>query len=186
CGPQNLLLNVHSGGTNNDLDHNLWFSKSGDSTALFSWNGTTVRGLKRFQDGSGQGMNSLFSDPKFSRSDQADFHLMGESTAIDRGDSEIIGGSGEMDVDEEPRLAGFRIDIGADEVSPLQVESVSGGVVRVSWPTSFSGYVIEKAGGLLNGAWFVVSPNQTSFNGARKVLEEMANVDSQFYRIRKN
>ncbi|MHC4396221.1 MAG: choice-of-anchor Q domain-containing protein [Planctomycetota bacterium] len=44
-----------------------------------------------------------------------DYHLLGDSPCIDAGDPDFIPTPGETDIDGNPRIAGEKIDIGADE-----------------------------------------------------------------------
>lgn len=49
---------------------------------------------------------------------EGDYHLLEESLCIDAGDPGFVARSGETDIDGNPRIAGAKIDLGADEVVP--------------------------------------------------------------------
>jgi len=57
-------------------------------------------------------------DPAFVDADHADFHLSRDSPCIDRGDPGYTPAPDESDIDGELRIAGGRIDMGADEYIP--------------------------------------------------------------------
>ena len=47
------------------------------------------------------------------------YHLLDDSPCIDAGDPDFVAEPGETDIDGNPRIAGAKIDIGADEVVPV-------------------------------------------------------------------
>jgi len=64
------------------------------------------------------GPGNINIDPNFvdPGSPEDNYHLLKNSPCVDAGDPGFIPGSGETDIDGDPRIAGTRIDIGADEV----------------------------------------------------------------------
>jgi hypothetical protein len=103
---------------NNKFDYNLYYSTAGSSSALWSWNNTTRTGFTAWKTGSAQDTNTLFADPKFV-STTPDLHLRLDSPAIDAGDPAFATATDETDIDAAPRITGTRVDIGADELTPM-------------------------------------------------------------------
>ena len=122
-GSGNWLISMpvsSSNNVNNKLDYNLYYSGAGTNSALWSWNNTKRTGFSAWKSGSGQDASSLFADPRFvSTGTTPDFHLRLDSPAIDVGDPAFAAASGELDIDSAPRVTGTRVDIGADELVPM-------------------------------------------------------------------
>ena len=70
----------------------------------------------RISDGGG----NLFSDPHFVDPRKDDYHILSSSLAINAGDPSYQPDPGESDIDGQRRVLGGRLDIGADEVRPVQ------------------------------------------------------------------
>jgi hypothetical protein len=111
-----LLLNVQRVAGANDSDYNLFFAPGRPTAALFSWMGTHVRGLDAFRAASLTNTSALFAEPLLARPGRLDLHLLPGSPAINVGDP-AVAASPELDVDGEPRVAGGRVDVGADEAA---------------------------------------------------------------------
>lgn len=64
------------------------------------------------------GTGNIDIDPNFvdPGPPQNDYHLLKNSPCVDAGDPGFIPDSGETDIDGNPRIAGTKVDIGADEV----------------------------------------------------------------------
>jgi hypothetical protein len=122
-GSGNWLVTVPvsaANNVNNKLDYNLYYSPVGAAAALWSWNNTQRTGFTAWKTASAQDANTLFADPKLvSTSTTPDLHLRLDSPAIDAGDPAFAVASGETDIDTSPRLTGTRVDIGADELTPI-------------------------------------------------------------------
>jgi len=112
---QNVLVYSEGGNVGNALDDNLFFAPGGAAAAEFTWQGTFHAGWSAYQTGSGQDASSLFSDPQLVDPATDDLHLVDTSPAVDRGDPTFVPDVGEVDIDGEERVAGGRVDIGADE-----------------------------------------------------------------------
>ena len=112
-----LLASWETGNQNNVLDHNLWFSGQGEAAAVFIWNGSEVTGFEEYRAAQGQDIDSLFADPLLVDPLAGNFHLQGNSPAINAGDPATLPDLGETDLDDAARLSGPRVDIGADEVT---------------------------------------------------------------------
>ncbi|MBN1765864.1 MAG: sulfatase-like hydrolase/transferase [Sedimentisphaerales bacterium] len=65
------------------------------------------------------GLGCIASDPLFVDADTGDYHLRWNSPCINRGDPAYVAGSGDTDMDGQPRVTYSRVDIGPDEVFPL-------------------------------------------------------------------
>ena len=121
------------------------------------------------------GPGNIDADPCFINADSNDFHLGSDSPCIDAGDPGFIPDTGETDIDGDPRIAGTKIDIGADEVmlairvlSPNGSEVlIAGDIYPISWSSngSISNVLIEYS--IDNGTdWNDVNtvPNTGNYN----------------------
>ena len=115
---QNVLLYSEDGNVNNTLDYNLWYAPGGTNRAEFTWQGTSYGSFDEYLTGTGQGANSLFSDPLLRDGPNDDFHLTDSSPAVDRGEPGFVPGADEVDMDGQERVSGGRVDMGADELAP--------------------------------------------------------------------
>lgn len=184
CGLQNVLLTSFTRSTGNVLDYNLWFAEVGADRAVFVWSGVTVRGLDTFRARSAQGQHSIFADPRLADADQGGFHLLPESPAIDAGSPGNAAVAGAMDFDGEPRVSHGLIDIGADEVLPLECVRFGDRQVRLSWPVSFASLVLEQTPSLSPSLWTEVAGQEVLQSGARMTLLRSADPGPLFYRLR--
>jgi hypothetical protein len=105
-------------GSGNNLNYNVYHSLSGGNSAVFSFEGANYQSFNTFQTQSGQGSNSIFTDPLFADLSSFDFHLAENSPAIDRGDPNYNPAFQELDMDSEPRVSNI-MDCGADEYASL-------------------------------------------------------------------
>ncbi len=113
---QNVLLYSETGNVNNVLNYNSWFCESGQNNGQWTWNNHTYTGFSDYQSATGQDANSIFTDPLFVDAPNTDFHITVNSPAVDAGKADFTPTEDEMDMDHEFRLAGVRVDIGADEL----------------------------------------------------------------------
>lgn len=122
-GPGNWLVSMpvsSANNINNTLDYNLYYSGAGVSAASWSWNKTKRTGFTTWKSASAQDTDSLFVDPKFvNTSATPDLHLRLDSPAIDTGDPGFAAATGEKDIDGGSQVTGTRVDIGADELTPI-------------------------------------------------------------------
>jgi hypothetical protein len=77
-------------------------------------------------EGHWQGLGNINADPLFMDPGSGDYHLSIGSPCIDAGDPQYIPYPGQADLDNEPRVMGLRVDMGADEYtsSPTAVLNV--------------------------------------------------------------
>jgi predicted outer membrane repeat protein len=83
-----------------------------------------------------------------------DYHLRWDSPCVDAGDPNFIAEEGEVDIDGEPRVMGYRVDMGADEVGEKQADFTRDGRIDVSDLSVLSGSW-DTAQGQAN--WYVLS-----------------------------
>lgn len=115
---ENLLLASYgSGNQNNTFDYNLWYAEDGAASARFIWNDTEHVGFATYQAAESQDASSQFVDPQLLDPAGGDFHVDGQSPAVNAGDPATSVAVGEVDIDGAPRLSGPRVDVGADEIS---------------------------------------------------------------------
>jgi hypothetical protein len=110
-----LLMHMESSAGPNTSNFNVFFSPDGARRSHFTWSGAALVGLASFQAVSGQDLASVFANPRLRRPARLDVHLAAASPAIDAGDPAYVAAAGETDIDAQPRLAGARVDAGADE-----------------------------------------------------------------------
>jgi hypothetical protein len=98
------------------LDGNLSYASGGRAgQATFGVLGATYRGWQAYLAATGQDSHSRYVDPRLRHPARGDLHLRRGSPAIDAGLPVRSREVGRRDVDDQPRVQGARIDIGADE-----------------------------------------------------------------------
>ena len=100
--------------TNNVMDYNLFFG-SGGAGGVWQWKNVTYTTFASYRSASGNdahGLNGL--DPLFVSAVTPNLHLQTTSPAINAGQTLPVSGS--TDIDNQTRIQGASIDIGADEV----------------------------------------------------------------------
>ncbi len=101
---------------NNRFDFNLYHA----TTPKWSWNNSGKATFAAWKSASGQDADGLSADPKFvSTSGSPDLHLRLDSPAVDAGDPAYTPVTGETDIDAGSRITGQAVDIGADELAPV-------------------------------------------------------------------
>lgn len=100
----------------NRFDYNLYFSATGGlADGEFGYHGSGYQGFAAWRAGSGQDANSVAADPGLADPEGGNFHIAATGPAADAGDPAFVAAPGEADLDGQPRVAGARVDIGADE-----------------------------------------------------------------------
>jgi hypothetical protein len=112
-----LLVNAEPTAGPNALNYNLYFSPDGIGRARFRWGRAAVSGFGALRAASGQDGASLFANPLLAGRGKTDAHVLATSPAVNAGDPLFAPGVGEGDVDNQPRVLGGRVDIGADEAA---------------------------------------------------------------------
>ncbi|MBN2271062.1 MAG: right-handed parallel beta-helix repeat-containing protein [Sedimentisphaerales bacterium] len=82
-------------------------------------------------EGSWPGAGNVDYEPAFVDWEDGNFHLLSDSPCINAGNPEFQAESNETDIDGEARLMLGRVDMGADEFNPFEVEFVVVGKERV-------------------------------------------------------
>jgi hypothetical protein len=120
---QNLLIgNPWTQNTNNLLDWNLYFAPGGAGSAEWQWKNVSRVGFAVYQAATGNDANSIFADPLLVSTGTPDLHLTTNSPALNRGNPAFAPAADERDMDGQPRAAGGRVDIGADEWLPAHFD----------------------------------------------------------------
>lgn len=70
---------------------------------------------------SGAGVGNVEGPPRFVNADSRDYRLLPNSPAIDAGDNAVVQ-PGDTDIDGRPRTLGLRVDMGAYERCPSDVD----------------------------------------------------------------
>jgi hypothetical protein len=112
-----LLVNSEPVAGGNSMDYNLFYSPGGARGARFAWERRAAAGLEAFRAASQQELHSVFANPLFNRPSRLDFHLKSGSPAINSGNPAFAPAAGEVDLDNQPRILGGRVDAGADEAA---------------------------------------------------------------------
>lgn len=100
------------------LDYNCWWRTGGNqTTAEFERNGVNYIGFANYRTATGQDAHSIFADPKLTSASASapDAHLLAASPCINAGNPAFVSAPTERDLDLAARVAGGRVDIGADE-----------------------------------------------------------------------
>ena len=93
--------------------------------------------------------------------DFGDLHLQSSSPCIEAGTGNFLVGPNDMDIDGQPRLIGFSVDMGADEVGPIIiVTKPRGGEIWVNGST----HEVEWLGDLYEGAVTVLFSEDAGSN----------------------
>jgi len=116
-GPLVTIPVTAANNVNNRFNHNLYFA----TTPVWKWNNTARATLAAWQTASAQDTASLFIDPRFTTTTGSvpDLHLRLDSPAVNAGDPGFTPSAGETDLDGGKRMTGPRVDIGADELAPV-------------------------------------------------------------------
>jgi hypothetical protein len=110
-----FISNDFKENTDNVFDYNIYFSASGADGSEWVWKNVNYENFDEYKAATGNDVHSTFTDPEFVDLSVPDLHIKPGSPAIDSGDS--IQQSGDRDIDDDDRVQGNGIDIGADENS---------------------------------------------------------------------
>ncbi len=92
--------------------------------------------------------HNLNVDPCFVNAAELDYHLHQKSPLINAGDPDYLTGAGDVDIDNEKRLQFVYVDIGADEVSEIEAELLTGIVKNIrkdKWYNSIQAAINDAA-----------------------------------------
>jgi hypothetical protein len=166
---QNILIgsSMPSSGSNTTIaDYNVYFAPGGASGSTWEWNKSTYASMSAYQGATHGDSNSIFADPIFVNPNNTNFHLSTNSPAINKGDPNFQTLSlypNETDIDLQPRVAGGRTDIGADELSILSPTLAISPLVAGQCLLQLTGepghpYVWQESGAL-PGGWLPLLTN---------------------------
>jgi len=97
------------------IDHNLYYSAGGPNGSSWGWQKKYYSTFDDWKSGTGFDTNSLFADPLLVDPANGDLHIGAGSPAINAGDNLSSNVIGTEDIDDDPRVQGGTVDIGADE-----------------------------------------------------------------------
>lgn len=101
--------------TANEVDYNLYFALGGGTNGTWIWKNVTYTTFAGYQAASGNDTHGLAGvDPFLVSTATPDLHLQSTSPAINLGQN--LTESGPLDIDDQTRIQGAAIDLGADEV----------------------------------------------------------------------
>ena len=119
-----FIGNTFTQNSNNVVDWNLYFAPAPGSATntIWQWKKTKYTGFAAWKSGTGNDAHSSFADPLFINATNLNFHIATNSPAVNAGDpafQSLTNMPNETDIDLQPRIAGGRTDIGADELNIL-------------------------------------------------------------------
>ncbi len=166
---QNLLISDNfTQNTNNTLDWNLYFPPGGSTNSAWQWKKITYTDFNAYKTATTNDTHSIFADPSFVNTSNANFHLPLHSPAVNAGDlgfQSLTNMPVETDIDFQPRVAGGRTDIGADElniVSPTLAISLPATNELLLQLTGEPGHsFVWQQSGTVSGGWLSFLTNST-------------------------
>jgi hypothetical protein len=183
---QNLFIgNPFPQNSNNIVNWNLYFAPGGTNNSEWQWKNVTRTGFSTYKTATSNDSNSIFADPRFIDAAAANFHLATSSPALNAGDPTFVPASGETDIDDQPRVAGPRVDIGADELnvfSPkLGITPPAGKQLRLQLDGEPGHAVVwEQSDTLASWLPFLTNSNATG----RLEISNTVTVATRFFRAR--
>ena len=187
---QNLFFSDgYTQNTNNTVDWNLYFAPGGSNHCTWTWKNQSYSTFTAWRSGTTNDAHSQFADPRFINPGAANFHIATNSPAFNTGDpnfQSLLNLPAETDLDQQPRVAFGRTDVGADELNiwaaALDIGTPAGGQV----PVQLAGepghlFVWEQSTNL--ATW---QPLLTNYSNAAGNLPLAAAISSapQFFRAR--
>jgi len=94
-----------------------------DEVAIYN-RALSAEEIEQFYEYGLGGQGNIGADPLFVAPDSNDFHLLPDSPCINAGDPDYVAGPDETDIDGELRVMLGRIDMGADEFNPFEIDFI--------------------------------------------------------------
>ncbi len=89
--------------------------------------------------------------------------------------------------ENESDVLEYAITVGqSQQAVTLSAQALAGGKIKVSWPASATGYILETNSALASSGWIAVASNQVAIEGASNAFTDSLSGQSRFYRLRKN
>jgi len=113
---QNVFVaNWASDNVGDVIDYNIYYSPGGADGSTWTWQNRSYDSFSAWKSGTGFDANSIFADPLLVDPANGDLHIGAGSPAINAGDTLSSDKIGTEDIDDDPRVQGGTVDIGADE-----------------------------------------------------------------------
>ena len=111
----NVLYTYDNSAFTVSFNYNFYYTPSGTDNIVIEWNGNEFNTFAAYRAATYQDANSAFSDPLFADNSTSNpnLHIIASSPAINAGNPNTIPEG--VDMDDEARLNGDFIDVGADE-----------------------------------------------------------------------
>lgn len=114
CNNQGVLIsNPYTQNTNNVVNHNLYFSPTGENNSTWVWKDDEYNEFSSYRTGTGNDANGLFDNPMFVDVSTHNFHLQNTSPGNNIGDNTVDANN--FDLDKETRIENGTIDLGCYE-----------------------------------------------------------------------
>jgi len=134
---QDVFLEASRTQQNFVLNYNTVYHDSGSGALVIETADGSYSNLVDYYLASGQGSNSIFSNPLFVDAVTYDFHLLEDSLSINAGDPLYIVSSGEVDMDHHMRIHNNIIDCGAYEYGALPLGNTAYYTTNSVFPNPF-------------------------------------------------
>jgi hypothetical protein len=118
AGPQNLFVNDFTTSTTApaQLDYNLYFSPTGDTNGIWTWQHQHYRGFEAYREATGLDPHSIFADPEFlGTGEPPNLDISTSSPVRNAGAALGMSVTGRYDFGGNPRVSHGTINMGAYE-----------------------------------------------------------------------
>jgi hypothetical protein len=102
----------------------LWGNTAPNGSQIDNTSGSTATVTFSDVQGGYSGTGNINADPCFVNAAGGNFHLLPDSPCINAGDPAFVPEPNETDIDGEPRVMLGRVDMGADEFNPFDIDFI--------------------------------------------------------------